>query len=109
MVVSLPQLATELNKIAPTRLVKFNKPQSLPFIIYKRDIPDDFHADDEIYNRNQIVDVELYTKNVDFAREGQIENLFKNNEIPYEITMLNEYVKSEGFFMTVYSISILGG
>lgn len=106
MALNLPQLAAELNKIAPTRLVKFDTPQSLPFIIYRRDVPDDFHADNTIYHRNLVIDVELYSKNVDFTREEQIENLFRSHEIPYEINVLNEYVSSEGFFMTSFSIRL---
>lgn len=91
MIKTIPRLAAELNKIAPTRLYEFSKPQAPPFIIYLDEGEDNFYADDEAYVDGALLTIEVYVKlnplpndKKLFAIINELKAMFKLNNIDYE-------------------------
>ena len=57
---------------------------SLPFLVYREQIPDTFRADDITYHQFFNYEIELATEKKDVALERRIEGLLTNNKIPYD-------------------------
>ena len=57
---------------------------SLPFMVYREQIPETFRADDITYYQAFNFEIELATDKKDVALERQIEGLLTNNKIPYD-------------------------
>lgn len=51
----------------------FNKPQSLPYILYRVSYSNNFGADNSVYHPINHIQVELYTKDKDLTAEGKVE------------------------------------
>ena len=64
---------------------KNDKTINPPFIIYREDKPEVFDADGKTYYRPYNFEIELITKTKSVALEKTIEDLFTNNNIPYEV------------------------
>ena len=51
----------------------FNKPQKLPYILYRVSYSNNFGADNVVYHPINHIQVELYTKDKDLTAEGKVE------------------------------------
>ena len=51
----------------------FNKPQKLPYILYRVSYSNNFGADNVVYHPINHMQVELYTKDKDLTAEGKVE------------------------------------
>lgn len=57
---------------------------SLPFMVYREQIPDTFRADDITYHQFFNYEIEIATEKKDIQLERNIEGLLTNNKIPYD-------------------------
>ena len=106
MIQTLSQLATELNKIAPTRYSHFTTTQEPPFICYLDDGENPLIGDDKVIEVGTEIRIELYTKTKDLTTENKIRQFLTNNELPYEKDP-TIFIKSEGLFLCVFNIEII--
>lgn len=56
----------------------------LPYVVYYYPNSDDMIADNKNYQPINAVDIEVYTRNKDFALESRVESILKAHDIPYE-------------------------
>lgn len=77
----------------------------LPYIIYWIPEDSDYYADGENYMCIQNVRIELYTKEKAWDLETKVENVLKQNGIPYGRE--ETYLRTEEMWMVVYTVSIL--
>lgn len=77
----------------------------LPYIVYW--IPDDgdYYADGQNYIGISDIRIELYSKEKDWDLETKVENVLKQEGIPYGRE--ETYLKTEEMWMVVYTISII--
>ena len=80
----------------------FNKKIEPPFIIYDDDDPTTFKADDKVYKKINNYIVDLVTSKKDVKLENQLEQLFDDNNIPYEKT--SDYIEDEKIYQIEYTI-----
>lgn len=80
------------------------KAPQLPFICYLERGTNNFKADGKVYQKITYVDVELYTSKKEPAAEELIEQLFDDNDIPWDKSEI--YIDSEHCFEIVYEITI---
>ena len=106
MIKTLAQLATELNKISPTRYSHFATTQAPPFIVYLDEGEENVHADDGVLVEGTLINIELYTKTKDLAKEREIKTMLKNNKVPYEKGP-TVFIDTEGLFLTTFSVKLI--
>ena len=106
MIKTLAQLAAELNKISPTRYSHFATAQAPPFICYLDEGEENVHADDEVLVEGTLINIELYTKTKDLAKEREIKTMLKNNKVPYSKGP-TIHIESEGLFLTTFSVKLI--
>lgn len=78
-----------------------------PRIAYVHGESPDFKADNHNYVDVTDFDIELYTTKRDKAAEKAIQDLLKSLDVPYSKTGPT-YVESEKFYITTYSIRLIG-
>lgn len=76
-----------------------------PFICYVLPDTDNFMADNTVYHDITDVDIELYTDVREFAIEKQIDDLLKENKIPFNKTAI--YIDSEKMHQTIYEVRLI--
>lgn len=106
MIKTLPQLAVELNKIAPTRYSHFATSQAPPFICYLDDGEENFHADNNVLVEGALINIELYTVEKDLAKEREIKTMLKSFKVPYDKGP-TIYIESEGLFLTTFTVKLI--
>lgn len=79
--------------------------QKLPFVCYFYGGIDDIHADNSNYQRIERLNIELYTKDKDFAKEAMVETALAN----YEMSYLKEdsYIDSEKMWQIAYEMEVI--
>ena len=77
----------------------------LPYLLYYVSGRDDLIADNINYIPRQNIEVELYSKNTEFALLGEIEKKLNENKIVATIIPF-QYINEEKFFMTRLSFKI---
>lgn len=82
-----------------------NPPPKPPFITYIVLYSSNFFADNKVYKKINVVQIELYTKKKDFITEKNLEDLLDENEIPYEST--ETWIESEKLFQKIYEIGVI--
>lgn len=88
----------------PVTYHHFSKPQIPPFIVFIWTSSDDFMADDINYQSISNYQVELYTTSKDQTSEKKLEDILKENKLPY--TKLEVWIDSEKLYQIVYVIQI---
>ncbi len=88
----------------PVAYHHFDKPPSLPYIVYLFTYSSNFGAEDRVYQKIDNYQVELYSEEKDLAREQLIENLFDENDIYYDKS--ETYIESEEMYQVIYEIQI---
>lgn len=82
-----------------------NTAQAPPFICYFYSGSDDFFADQENYQKIEQLNIELYTKRKDFAKEEAIEAILKANNLTY--TRQDSYIGTEKIWQIAYEMDVL--
>lgn len=76
-----------------------------PFITYTTPNDDGFKADNKNYHDITDVDIELYTTKKDLQLEKQIEDLLKDNDLPYSAYQI--YIESEEVHKKTYEVRLI--
>ena len=79
-------------------------PQGPPFICFMYPNRDDFMADNTNYARITALNIELYTDNVDFDIEEQLEAALNSAELPYAKAQV--YIDGERMYQTTYTTEV---
>ncbi len=96
-------LLTLLKKTGyPVAYSHFSSPQKPPYIAYLHDDPDNFGADDRVYDSAANFIVELYTAKHDPAVQKKLEQIFNDSFIYWERT--ETWIEKEKFFLTAYYV-----
>lgn len=82
----------------------FNKPPSLPYIVYLQTGSDNFGADNKVYQKINNYQIELYSDYKNPETEQVLEDTLDNNGIFYD--KFEDYIESEKLYMVVYQIQI---
>ncbi|MGE7753404.1 hypothetical protein [Lysinibacillus fusiformis] len=103
---TLPELAQQLKTLGyPVTYSHFKSAQEPPFICYLVVDGDTFSADNTVLSKSTYVDIELYVVNKDLAAEKKIEDMLKENELPWSYDEL--FIRDEGVFKCTYSINLI--
>lgn len=78
---------------------------ALPYIVYYYPNSDDFIADNINYQKINALNVELYTKNKDFATESLVEAILSQNSLVYEKT--ETWLEDEEMFQILYETEVI--
>ena len=89
----------------PVAYSHFNDPPSFPYILYLDALSSNMLADNRVYQKGRIIQVELYTDKKDLQAEDTLEGVFEANDIPWEVTEV--YLDSERMFQRIYEIGVI--
>jgi len=104
--VTLDELKSILDTTGyPVVYSHFKKPQSPPYITYLVAFSSNFHADNEVYAKIDNAQVELYTTIKDKTVEKTLEDIFKDNEIIWDVT--ETWIETEQLFQRIYEIGVI--
>lgn len=90
----------------PVAYSHFTKTMKPPFITYLTPYTTNFQADNRVYHKIPVAQIELYTKNKDPLTESKLENVLDDAEIPYDMTS-EVYIESEKVRQVIYEINLL--
>ena len=76
-----------------------NVPQ-LPYVIYYYPNSENFGADDHVYQNIQNLNIEVYTKEKDFAVEKQVEDVLNKHFLFWNKN--ESYITSENMYEVIY-------
>jgi|SRR5690625_4835712 len=76
-----------------------------PYITYLTPYTTNFRGDNRVIHKITNVDIELYTDKKDLEAEAIMEDLFDENEIPYDST--ETYIESENVFQRIYEVRLI--
>ena len=79
--------------------------QGLPFVVFFFSGSDDLYADQENYQKIATLNIELYTKQKDFAQDQSIEDILNNNGLTYYKE--ENYIDSEKMWQTAYECDVV--
>ena len=89
----------------PVAYSHFKSRQKPPFICYKETGTNNFKADNMVFKKIPLIDVELYTTDKDLVAESNLESVLKENNIPWEA--IETYIESEKVFQRIYEITLI--
>lgn len=100
---------SELNAILkssgyPVTYSHFKDAQTPPFICYWSPYSPNFIADNKVYKKIDVVQIELYTTKKDLAAEKKLEDLLDANDLPYE--PIESFIESEQLFQRIYEVRL---
>lgn len=98
---NLKTILEQLN--IPVAYDHFNTATNPPFIAFKRYSQDNFGADNIVYKKINNYYVYLVTEYKDVELEEQLENVFTNSDIFFNVES-EEYVDDEKCYQIVYAI-----
>ena len=98
---TLKQVFSQLN--IPFAYMKFQKPQTPPYVIYLGDGQDTFGADNTWYHRQNRYQVEYYFTQKNEATETTIENALLANGFNYTKSE-DVFIEDEGVFVIYYTV-----
>lgn len=75
-----------------------------PYICYLVSSSSNFFADDEVYQENDNVQIELYTNKKDLAAEQKVKDVLKKYGLPYET--FETFIESEKLFQKIYEVRL---
>lgn len=90
-------------KVAYTSFPEGEKPK-LPYICYYETDSANFRADNKVYMRISMVNIELYSKFKDVKSEELIEAKLNEECIPWDKS--EDYIQSEKLYLVTYDIRI---
>lgn len=77
----------------------------LPYLVWYLPSSDNFAADDKVYQRIDALNVELYTKTKDFAKESAVEAVLDANHLFWNKT--EAYLEDEHMYEVLYEMEII--
>ena len=105
---TLEDLFTQLNAVFPYKVAYGSFPMgevpAMPFIIINETSSDNFGADNQVYFKRRMVDIELYTQLKDPTTESTLEDTLDGLKIFYETT--DTYLDDEKCHERIYSIEV---
>ena len=105
---TLSELHTTLSAVLPDKVVynawPVGEAPPLPFICYLSIGADNFAADNQVYNSNRSVRIELYTRSKDLTTEAAVETAL--NGVGLYWTRDESYIDDEKVFLTIYEVTI---
>lgn len=78
---------------------------ALPYLVWYLPNSDNFAADDKVYKKKAVLNIELYTKTKDFATEAAVEAVLDAWGMVWEKT--ESYIESERMYEVLYEMEIL--
>ena len=103
---TLKELKSALKELnIPVAYSHFKQKTNPPYITFLNVGTNNFFADNRVYEKNENIEIELYTSKKDTSIEEELEKILNKNEIAYEI-ISDSFIQSESLFQTVFSISI---
>lgn len=84
---------------------KIGNAPALPYIVYYYPESDDFVADNINFQSINALNIELYTKNKDFATEQIVEDVLKANSLAYSKT--ETWLESEEMYQILYETEVV--
>ncbi|WP_042352260.1 hypothetical protein [Bacillus massiliigorillae] len=75
-----------------------------PYICYLTPYTANVKADNKVYKRVDIVQLELYTAKKDLVAEAKLEKILEENELPNDA--IETYIESENLFQRIYEIKL---
>ena len=78
---------------------------SPPFITYLITGDDNFKADNKVYKKIPIIQVELYTDSKDELAEEKVEAVLNSLKLPYDSS--ETYIDSEKLFQKIYEVRVI--
>lgn len=82
-----------------------NTGQAPPFVLFFYSQQDDLFADDTNYQKIAKLNIELYTKEKDFAREEAVENVLQSYGFSYYKE--ENYIDTEQMFQIAYEMEVI--
>lgn len=79
--------------------------QELPFVVFFFSGSDDLYADQQNYQKISTLNIELYTKEKDFAQDEAIEKILNDNGLTYYKE--ENYIDSEKMWQTAYECDVV--
>ena len=79
--------------------------QKLPFVVFFFSGSDDLYADQQNYQKISTLNIELYTKNKDFALDSKVEDILNDNGLTYYKE--ENYIDSEKMWQTAYECDVI--
>lgn len=102
---TLKELATILTAVGyPIAYSHFKEEQQTPFICYRETMSDNFIADNKVYMKIPLVDIELYTDKKDLEAERKLESVLDQNEIGWQA--IETFIPTENIYQRVYEIKL---
>lgn len=103
---TLPELVQVLRSTGfPVAYSHFDAVPSIPFITYREDYSNNFHADNWTYKPIKGINIELYTDKKDLVAEEKLVSLLNENELAYETSEV--YIESERMYQKTYYIGVI--
>lgn len=88
----------------PVAYNHFNQETNPPFVVFRRYSQSNFGADDIVYEKINNYYVELYTEYKDAELEEELENIFFENGIFYNVES-EDYIDEEKMYEIIYQIN----
>lgn len=76
-----------------------------PFLCFYYSQNDPFYADDKNYVKREVLVIELYTRDKDFAAEAAVEAVLSAHELPF--TRIESYIETEKLILETYECEVL--
>lgn len=89
----------------PVAYSHFKTPPSPPYVVYLVAFSSNYFADNQVHQKIQNVQVELYTDRKDLTAEAKLEAVLDANSIAYETT--ETYIESEQLFQKIYEFGVI--
>ncbi|MEY9980472.1 hypothetical protein [Lysinibacillus sp. RC79] len=104
--ITLDELAQKLKILGyPVAYSHFKSPKTPPFICYLVENSDTFSADNTVLSKSTYVNIELYVANKDLVAEKKIEDMLKENKLPWGYDEI--FIIAEGVFKCTFSITLI--
>ena len=78
---------------------------ALPYIVYYYPGTQNFPADNKVYQINQTLNIELYTRAKDFYQEQAVEAVLEANGLVWDKT--ESYIDTEHMYEVLYEMEVL--
>lgn len=89
----------------PVAYSHFTTPPIPPYLCYLVAYSSNFIADNQVYQKIENVQIELYTTKKDLAAEVKLEQVLDDNEIPYQPT--ETWLETEQLFQRIYEVGVM--
>lgn len=112
MVKNQSELAAMLNAVYPTREYKWQGGANIadmPYIVYRMSDTDNFAADNKVYVKRRLYEIDLYFPVASFVPEETLEAAFEANEIYWNATRAKASDMTLGEFSDIELYDTSGG